>query len=127
MKYSYITDSKLRNIMILANRKRKFSGISIKISKSKNKIKKIPISSSEKRKKYQSKVYALQTYMEESKKRSKIKAEGKMGALRGYGQKDPLIEYKNEGYDMFLEMMTNMRRNVIYSMFMFEPKSEKGT
>jgi len=42
--------------------------------------------------------------------------------LRGYGQKDPLIEYKNEGYDMFLEMMTNMRRNVIYSMFMFQPK-----
>ena len=41
--------------------------------------------------------------------------------LRGYGQKDPLIEYKNEGYDMFLEMMTNMRRNVIYSMFMFKP------
>ncbi len=47
--------------------------------------------------------------------------------LRGYGQKDPLIEYKNEGYDMFLEMMTNMRRNVIYSMFMFQPKSEKKT
>ena len=41
--------------------------------------------------------------------------------LRGYGQKDPLIEYKNEGYDMFLDMMTNMRRNVIYSMFMFQP------
>ncbi len=47
--------------------------------------------------------------------------------LRGYGQKDPLIEYKNEGYDMFLEMMTNMRRNVIYSMFMFQPKSDKET
>ena len=47
--------------------------------------------------------------------------------LRGYGQKDPLIEYKNEGYDMFLEMMTNMRRNVIYSMFMFQPKNEKDT
>jgi preprotein translocase subunit SecA len=42
--------------------------------------------------------------------------------LRGYGQKDPLIEYKNEGYDMFLEMMTTMRRNVIYSMFMFQPQ-----
>ena len=41
--------------------------------------------------------------------------------LRGYGQKDPLIEYKNEGYDMFLDMMANMRRNVIYSMFMFQP------
>ena len=47
--------------------------------------------------------------------------------LRGYGQKDPLIEYKNEGYDMFLEMMTNMRRNVIYSMFMFQPKKDNDT
>ena len=47
--------------------------------------------------------------------------------LRGYGQKDPLIEYKNEGYDMFLEMMTNMRRNVIYSMFMFQPAPESGS
>ena len=45
--------------------------------------------------------------------------------LRGYGQKDPLIEYKNEGYDMFLEMMINMRRNVIYSMFMFQPAKNK--
>ncbi len=45
--------------------------------------------------------------------------------LRGYGQKDPLIEYKNEGYDMFLDMMTNMRRNVIYSMFMFQPASKE--
>ena len=42
--------------------------------------------------------------------------------LRGYGQQDPLVEYKNEGYDMFLEMMTAMRRNVIYSMFVFEPQ-----
>jgi preprotein translocase subunit SecA len=46
--------------------------------------------------------------------------------LRGYGQKDPLIEYKNEGYDMFLDMMTNMRRNVIYSMFMFQPAPPAG-
>ncbi|MDA7434004.1 preprotein translocase subunit SecA [Synechococcus sp. AH-601-L23] len=46
--------------------------------------------------------------------------------LRGYGQKDPLIEYKNEGYDMFLEMMTNMRRNVIYSMFMFQPAAPQN-
>ena len=47
--------------------------------------------------------------------------------LRGYGQKDPLIEYKNEGYDMFLEMMTNMRRNVIYSMFMFQPAAPSSS
>ncbi len=46
--------------------------------------------------------------------------------LRGYGQKDPLIEYKNEGYDMFLEMMTEMRRNVIYSMFMFQPQAPEA-
>jgi len=46
--------------------------------------------------------------------------------LRGYGQKDPLIEYKNEGYDMFLEMMTQMRRNVIYSMFMFQPQAPEA-
>jgi preprotein translocase subunit SecA len=46
--------------------------------------------------------------------------------LRGYGQKDPLIEYKNEGYDMFLEMMTQVRRNVIYSMFMFEPQPPRS-
>ena len=45
--------------------------------------------------------------------------------LRGYGQRS-LIEYKNEGYDMFLDMMTNMRRNVIYSMFMFQPASSSS-
>lgn len=43
--------------------------------------------------------------------------------LHGYGQRDPLIEYKYEGYDMLLEMMTQMRRNVIYSMFMFQPNT----
>jgi preprotein translocase subunit SecA len=42
--------------------------------------------------------------------------------LRGYGQQQPIIEYKNEAYDMFREMMTQIRRNVIYSMFMFQPQ-----
>ncbi len=42
--------------------------------------------------------------------------------LRGYGQKDPLIEYKSEGYEFFLEMMTNIRRNVVYSLFQFQPQ-----
>lgn len=41
--------------------------------------------------------------------------------LRGYGQKDPLIEYKNESYNMFLKMVTQVRWNFIYSMFMFQP------
>lgn len=44
--------------------------------------------------------------------------------LRGYGQKDPLIEYKTEGFEMFLDMMTNIRRNVVYSLFQFQPQIE---
>jgi preprotein translocase subunit SecA len=42
--------------------------------------------------------------------------------LRGYGQKDPLIEYKTEGYELFLDMMTDIRRNVVYSLFQFSPQ-----
>ncbi|MCM1985394.1 preprotein translocase subunit SecA [Lyngbya confervoides] len=42
--------------------------------------------------------------------------------LRGYGQKDPLVEYKSEGYELFLEMMTAIRRNVVYSLFQFNPQ-----
>jgi preprotein translocase subunit SecA len=44
--------------------------------------------------------------------------------LRGYGQKDPLVEYKTEGFEMFLEMMTNIRRDVIYSVFQFQPQAQ---
>lgn len=42
--------------------------------------------------------------------------------LRGYGQRDPLIEYKNEGYELFLEMMDNIRRNTVYNLFVFTPQ-----
>ncbi len=44
--------------------------------------------------------------------------------LRGYGQKDPLIEYKSEGYEVFLEMMTGIRRNVVYTLFQFQPQPQ---
>jgi len=44
--------------------------------------------------------------------------------LRGYGQKDPLIEYKSEGYELFLAMMTDIRRNVVYSLFQFQPQPQ---
>ncbi|PNK08170.1 preprotein translocase subunit SecA [Cylindrospermopsis raciborskii S07] len=44
--------------------------------------------------------------------------------LRGYGQKDPLIEYKSEGYELFLDMMVNIRRDVVYSLFMFQPQQQ---
>ena len=44
--------------------------------------------------------------------------------LRGYGQKDPLIEYKSEGYELFLDMMTGIRRNVVYTLFQFQPQQQ---
>jgi preprotein translocase subunit SecA len=44
--------------------------------------------------------------------------------LRSYGQKDPLIEYKSEGYELFLDMMINIRRDVVYSIFQFTPQSQ---
>jgi preprotein translocase subunit SecA len=32
--------------------------------------------------------------------------------FRGWGQKDPLIEYKQEAYSMFVDMMTELRKSV---------------
>ena len=40
---------------------------------------------------------------------------------RGYGQKDPLIEYKNEAYNLFLAMTTNIRHSVVYLIFKSQP------
>ena len=33
---------------------------------------------------------------------------------RSYGQQDPLIEYKNEAFNLFISMVTSIRQNVIY-------------
>ncbi|EFJ15249.1 hypothetical protein SELMODRAFT_156007 [Selaginella moellendorffii] len=41
--------------------------------------------------------------------------------LRGYAQRDPLIEYKLEGYNLFLDMMARIRRNTIYCVYQFKP------
>jgi preprotein translocase subunit SecA len=40
---------------------------------------------------------------------------------RGYGQKDPLIEYKNEAYNLFLAMTINIRHSVVYLIFRSQP------
>ena len=40
---------------------------------------------------------------------------------RGYGQKDPLIEYKNEAYNLFVNMSTNIRHSVVYLIFRSQP------
>ena len=37
--------------------------------------------------------------------------------LRGYGQKDPLIEYKREAFEMFAGMMDRMKRDVLEHLF----------
>lgn len=47
--------------------------------------------------------------------------------LRGYGQEDPLVEYKREGYEIFLDMMIMIRRNVVYSLFQFQPQMPATT
>ena len=42
--------------------------------------------------------------------------------LRGYAQRDPLSEFKLEGYNLFMEMMAAIRRNVIYNCYIFQPQ-----
>ena len=37
--------------------------------------------------------------------------------LRGYGQKDPLIEYKREGYDLFAGMMERIKSDTLDRLF----------
>ena len=46
--------------------------------------------------------------------------------LRGYAQRDPLIEYKLEGYKLFMDMQAQLRRNVIYSIYQFQFKRADG-
>ncbi len=41
--------------------------------------------------------------------------------LRGYGQKDPLQEYKKEGYEMFLEMVRRFREETVSLMLRIRP------
>jgi preprotein translocase subunit SecA len=37
--------------------------------------------------------------------------------LRGYGQKDPLVEYKREGFDMFSDMMGRIKADTLDRLF----------
>ena len=45
--------------------------------------------------------------------------------LRGYAQRDPLTEYKLEGFELFSGMMAQIRRNVIYNVYVFSPQKAK--
>ncbi|MBM3856927.1 MAG: preprotein translocase subunit SecA [Verrucomicrobia bacterium] len=37
--------------------------------------------------------------------------------LRAYGQKDPLMEYKTEGYAMFVELMSSIKLEILHNLF----------
>lgn len=37
--------------------------------------------------------------------------------LRGYGQRDPLVEYKKEGFAMFQRMSEEINKQIVYSIF----------
>ncbi|MBI5023271.1 MAG: SEC-C domain-containing protein, partial [Candidatus Magasanikbacteria bacterium] len=37
--------------------------------------------------------------------------------LRGYGQRDPLVEYKKETYRLFSELLTLIQKEVVYSFY----------
>jgi preprotein translocase subunit SecA len=42
--------------------------------------------------------------------------------LRGYGQKNPLIEYKKEAFDAFINMMNAIKGDVVHRIFHLDPK-----
>ena len=45
--------------------------------------------------------------------------------LRAYGQRDPLIEYKKESFDMFGQMKERIENDAVRFLFTFEPMSDE--
>ncbi len=45
--------------------------------------------------------------------------------LRAYGQKDPLTEYKFESFDMFNEMTSSIREDIVKNFFRIEVRKEE--
>jgi preprotein translocase subunit SecA len=45
--------------------------------------------------------------------------------LRGYGQRDPLVEYKKESYDMFEGLMGRIEEDTLRFLFLLQPVEEK--
>ncbi|MBN1538235.1 MAG: hypothetical protein JW908_15970 [Anaerolineales bacterium] len=42
--------------------------------------------------------------------------------LEAYGQRDPLVQYKNRAFELFQELLANMRMGVVTRMFTFRPR-----
>lgn len=45
--------------------------------------------------------------------------------LRGYNQKDPLVEYKKESYNMFMELISNIKHEIIKILFTIQFQSNE--
>jgi preprotein translocase subunit SecA len=45
--------------------------------------------------------------------------------LRGYGQRDPLVEYKRESFDMFQSMMDRIEEEAIRYLYLIQPVIEE--
>lgn len=45
--------------------------------------------------------------------------------LRGYNQKDPLVEYKKESYNMFIELISNIKNEIIKILFTVQLQSQE--
>jgi preprotein translocase subunit SecA len=41
--------------------------------------------------------------------------------LQAYGQRDPLVVYKTEGYKMFGRLLENIRHDVVHTMYRVQP------
>ncbi|MDP2915519.1 MAG: preprotein translocase subunit SecA [Candidatus Aminicenantes bacterium] len=45
--------------------------------------------------------------------------------LRGYGQRDPLVEYKKESFDMFQAMLDRIEDDTVRYLFLIQPVAER--
>jgi len=45
--------------------------------------------------------------------------------LRGYGQRDPLVEYKKESFELFEDLMSRIEEETIRFLFLLQPVDEK--
>jgi preprotein translocase subunit SecA len=43
--------------------------------------------------------------------------------LEAYAQRDPLVQYKTRGFEMFQRLMADMRLGVVNRMFTFQPRN----
>ena len=46
--------------------------------------------------------------------------------LRGYGQKNPLLEYKKEGYNLFAKLMQAINQHTVSNLMRIQIVMEKG-